>query len=132
MGVMTEQERRRESRVSSALRAGLFLGKDIDDPQATHVHWGQLITLSRLGAGIALDEIMADRVHLAFAPMESDELTLNLVVPLDNQETPLVIPVRPIWFNKEYAPDIPPFRIGIEFRPPLSSRQMKQITKHAA
>ena len=78
---------------------------------------------------MALQEIMANRIHLALAPMETDTLKLNMTFCIGEQDQPLTIPARPIWFNKKIEQDIPPFRVGLKFVTPLSAHQVQEIGK---
>jgi len=56
--------------------------------------------------------------------METNTLKLNMTLRVNEQDEPLIIPARPAWFNKKIKPDIPPFRVGLEFVTPLSAQQV--------
>lgn len=111
------------------MEIGVYVSRGEDGPAVTPVFRGQLISLSRRGAGIALDEVMAGPTHLAYGPMESDALRLTLVFPLRGNNKNLRIDTRPVWLNKEQNDDIPPFRIGVEFIAPLTSELFRQLNR---
>lgn len=111
------------------MEIGVYLSRGKDGPAVTPVFRGQLISLSRRGAGIALDEVMAGPTHLAYGPMESDTLRLTLVFSLRENDGNLRIDTRPVWLNKEQNEDIPPFRIGVEFIDPLTNELFRQLNR---
>lgn len=118
---MPDHDRRRENRNSCTLTIGVFLSQGRDGPAVSPVFQGILTSITRYGAGIALAEIMADRTHLVYGPMESETLLLNIVFPSQGQDgSPFTLPVRPVWLNKEQEnEDLPQFRLGVEFLEPL-------------
>jgi hypothetical protein len=124
-----DQERRREQRELCPPEIGVFLTLGRNGTAASPVFQGVLISISRYGAGIALAEIMADRTHLAYGPMGSDMLQLNIVLPFQNRETPLTLPVRPVWLKKEKDEGLPPFRLGVEFLEPLPPAILQRLNR---
>lgn len=123
-------ERRKEKRQSPDLKVGVFLSQGKNGPTLSPPFWGKLISISRQGAGVALDKIMFDRTHIALGPMSSDTLQLNIIVSADDTETPpLTLPVKPVWFDKKSDDTMPPFRIGVEFFELLTSDQLKRANK---
>jgi len=124
-----EFDRRKENRHTASPSAGIYLSQGKDGPAISPIFNGQLITISRRGAGIALHEIMTDRTHLAYGPMESETLQLNITLQLNDHES-IIIPAKPIWFNKKTHQNIPPFRIGLEFLEPLTLKELNLINKH--
>ena len=126
---MTDQERRREQRELCSPEIGVFLTQSRNGSAASPVFQGVLIRISRYGAGIALAEIMADRTHLAYGPMGSDTLQLNVILPSLDRETPITLPVRPVWLKKEQGEGLPPFRLGVEFLEPLSSAILQRLNR---
>ena len=119
------QEQPREERFSCHGRAGLFLADKNAQNPLTERLYGKLLDISCNGASLALAEVINDRLHLAYGPMESDRLKLHIVLYIDDEE--LVIPVTPTWFNKKLSEDVLPFRIGMEFITPITSEQLKKI-----
>ena len=95
-----KHDRRKESREKTSLPAGIYLSQGSEGMAVSPVFYGQLISLSRRGAGIALHEVMVDRTHLAFGPMENDNLFLTIQLQLNDHE-PLIIQAQPIWFDKK-------------------------------
>lgn len=124
-----EIERRNEKRQTASIRAGIYLSEGKDGPAISPVLNGQLMSISRRGAGIALPEIMTDRTHLAFEAMDSKTLLLIITLQLDNRES-IVLPAKPIWFNKMTHKHFPPFRIGLKFLEPLTLKELNQIIRH--
>jgi hypothetical protein len=124
-----DQERRREQRQLCPPEIGVFLTQGKNGAAASPVFQGVLISISRFGAGIALAEIMADRTHLAYGPMGSDTLQLNIVLPFPGRETPLTLPVRPVWLKKEQGGGLPPFRLGLEFLEPLPPAILRRLNR---
>jgi len=122
-------ELRRESRNSCNMDIDVYLSYGEDGEAVTPVFRGRLISLSRRGAGIALDEVMAGPTHLAYGPMESDTLRLTLVFHLQEDDDNLRVDTRPVWLNKEQNEDIPPFRIGVEFIDPLTNEIFRRLNR---
>lgn len=120
-------ERRKERRQACNLKIGVFLSEGKEGPALTPPFQAQLVSLSRQGADVALDEIMYDRTHLALAPMGSDLLTLNIILPAGEADAPLTITAQPVWFDKKTGTGIPPFRIGLKFTELLTSNQFQRI-----
>lgn len=126
----TNRELRQESRNSCDMDVGVYLSRVSDGQALTPVFRGRLVSLSRRGAGIALNEIMAGPTHLAYSPMESDAIRLTLVfLRRDNAES-LQVDSRPVWLNKEQDDNIPPFRIGVEFINPLTDELYRRLNRH--
>ncbi|MBU0680340.1 MAG: PilZ domain-containing protein [Proteobacteria bacterium] len=122
------KDKPREERYPCHGTASLFLAAAIDPTARTKKLQGQLLDISCNGASLALAEIITDRKHLAYAPMESDLLKLYIVLNIDDEE--LIMPVTTTWFNKKLSEEILPFRIGIEFVTNLTSEQLKKIRRH--
>lgn len=123
-------ELRKEERQPSNLKVGVFLSQGKNGPTLSPPFWGKLISISRQGAGVAIDKIMFDRTHLALGPMSSDTLQLNIILSSDEDvDTPLTLPVKPVWFDKKSDDSMPPFRIGIEFLELLTSKQLQQANR---
>ncbi len=120
------QEQQREERYPCHGKAGLFLADQNGHTALTEILHGQLLDISSRGASLALAEIITDRKHLAYAPMESDRYKLYIVLFLGDDEE-LITPVKTTWFNKKLSEEISPFRIGMEFVTPLTSEQLKKI-----
>ena len=117
---MPDAVRRREHRDPCALAIELVLVWGVNGSEALPAVPGVLTSISRSGAGIALAEVMVGRTHLAYGPMESDILQLNMILPPQGQGTSPTLPVRPVWLRRESADDgLPPFRLGVEFIDPL-------------
>ncbi len=115
----------REERFPGHGRAGLFLADAHGQTAMTERLHGQLLDISCNGASLALAEIITDRKHMAYAPMESDQFTLHIVFYLDDGE--FIIPVKTTWFNKKLTAENLPFRIGLELLKPITSGQLKKI-----
>lgn len=126
---MPDRERRQEDRDVSLRKIGVFLSQGNNGLVASQVFDGILTSISRHGAGIALAEIMADRTHLVYGPMGSDDLRLNIVFPLLDQEPPLTLPVRPVWLQKIQDEELPPFRLGVEFLAPLPATILQRLNR---
>jgi hypothetical protein len=122
-------DRRKEKRQESNLKVGIFLSQGRNGPAITPSFQGQLVSFSRQGADIALDEIMYDRTHLALDPMGSDQLQFNIVLPSEEADDSFTIPAKPVWFDKKTGTGIPPFRIGIQFAESLTSKQLQMINR---
>ena len=75
-----QTERRKEVRQKCNQKIGVFLSRESDGTELSAPVWGTLLNLSQRGAGIALDEIMFDRTHLALGPMSSDTMQLNIII----------------------------------------------------
>ena len=121
----SEQEKPRKERFPCHGRAGLFLADSTGGIPVTERLHGELIDISCHGASLALSEIITDRKHMAYTPMESDEFTLYIVLYLEDGE--LVVPVHTSWFNKKLSEEELPFRIGMEFLKPILTEQLKKI-----
>jgi PilZ domain len=126
---MPDHDRRREDREPCPPEIGVFLTRCSNGAVASPVFQGVLTSISRHGAGIALAEIMVDRTHLAYGPMESDTLQLNIVFSSQDQDTPITLPVRPIWLNREQSEGLPPFRLGVEFLEPLTTAIFRRLNR---
>lgn len=126
---MSEKERRREQRHASRESVGIYLSRGPEGPAVSPVFEGQLLSLSRWGAGIALSEVMAGSTHLAYGPMESNDLQLNVVFAMPGEEEQLSVPARPIWLDKKQNENMPPFRIGVEFFVPLAKEQLVRLNR---
>lgn len=126
---MPDHDRRREDREHCPREIGVFLTQGQNGSAASPVFQGVLTSISRHGAGIALAEIMAGRTHLAYGPMDSDALQLNIVFPSQGQDTPLTLPVRPIWLKREQGEGLPPFRLGVEFLEPLPAAILQRLNR---
>lgn len=126
---MPDQDRRREDREHCPREIGVFLTQGNNGSAASQVFPGVLTSISRHGAGIALAEIMAGRIHLAYGPMESEALQLNIVLPAQGPDTPLTLPVRPVWLKKEQGEGLPPFRLGVEFLEPLPPAILQRLNR---
>jgi len=124
-----QSERRNEERQSCNFKVGVFLSQGKNGPSLSPPFWGKLMSISRQGAGIALDAIMFERTHLALGPMSSDTLQLNIIVSSDDVDTQLTFPVKPVWFDKKSDATMPPFRIGLEFLEVLTSEQLRQVKR---
>ncbi len=118
-------EQPREKRFACNGRAGLFLTDKTGQTAMTERIHGQLLDISSNGASLALAEIITDRKHMAYTPMESDLFRLSVVFYLDDEE--IVLPAKTVWFNKKISGEELPFRIGMEFLQPISSEQLKKI-----
>lgn len=128
---MSDLNRRRENRNSCTLAIGVFLSQGMDGLAVSPVFQGILTSITRYGAGIALAEIMADRTHLVYGPMESEILLLNIVFPSQGQTPSLTLPVRPVWLNKEPENEnLPQFRLGVEFLEPLPAAILQRLNRH--
>lgn len=123
------QERPRENRYPCHGTAALFLAATSKPATQTARLHGQLLDISTRGASLALAEIITDRKHLAYAPMESDLLKLYVVLPMEGEET--ILPVKTTWFNKKLSEESLPFRIGLEFLTPITPEQLKKIREPA-
>ncbi len=124
---MTDNKRRREKRHCKTVSIGVYLSRGPDGPSISPVFSGYLTNLSANGASIALDKIMFGAIHLAFGPMESDTLQMNIVFNcLESGET-IILPVRPVWLDKKSEPGLPPFHIGVRFTKPLQDKRLKRI-----
>jgi len=98
---MPDHDRRRQNRNSCTQTIEVFLSQGRNGRAVSPVFQGVLTSITRYGAGIALAEVMADRTHLVYGPMESETLQLNIVFPAQGQDSPLILSVRPVWLNKE-------------------------------
>ncbi|MHB8809291.1 MAG: hypothetical protein ACYC9M_04685 [Desulfobulbaceae bacterium] len=128
---MPDHDRRRENRNSCTLAIGVFLSQGRDGLAVSPVFQGILTSITRYGAGIALAEIMTDRTHLVYGPMESEILLLNIVFPSQGQDSPLTVPVRPVWLNKGPENEkLPQFRLGVEFLEPLPAAIFQRLNRH--
>lgn len=117
----------REERYPCHGKAGLFLADKNAETNMTERLYGQLLDISCSGASLALAEVITDRKHLAYAPMESDRLKLFIVLYLEEEE--FIVPVKTTWFNKKLSEEYLPFRIGMEFVTPITSEQLKKIRR---
>lgn len=122
-------ERRKEKRQACNLQVEVFLSQGMEGPEITPHLTAQLVSLTRQGADVALDEIMHESTHLALTPMGSDILLFNIILPADNEENSLTVPAIPVWFDKKTGTGMPPFRIGLKFTEHLSFKQFQQINK---
>lgn len=117
----------REERYPCQGQAALFLAATTDETAVTERLQGRLLDISSSGASLALAEVITDRKHLAYAPMESDLLKLHIVLYMEDEE--IILPVKTTWFNKKLDDEPLPFRIGMEFITPLTSEQLKKIRR---
>lgn len=122
-------DRRKEKRHPCSLMVEIFLSREKDEDAITPFFQALLCSLSRIGAEIALDEIMHDRTHLALDPMGSDKLQFNIILPIDSEDQSLTVSAKPVWFNKKKDTGLPPFRIGLQFTKTLSAKQLQRINR---
>jgi hypothetical protein len=122
-------ERRKEKRLECRLKVGVFLSQEKSGEPLTPQVQGLLVSLSRQGADVALEEIMQDRTHLALASLGSNRVLLNLVLPAGDGENTLTVAGKPVWFDKRTDTGVPPFRIGLRFVEDLTSRQYQRINR---
>lgn len=115
----------REKRFPCHGKASLFLADKSGGQALTDRLHGQLLDISNHGASMALDEIITDRLHMAYTPMESDRYSLHIVLYLGEEE--YICLVQTTWFNKKLGAEEMPFRIGMEFHEPLTSEQLRAI-----
>lgn len=107
----------------------VFLTQGNDGPSITPLFKAHLVSFSRQGADVALTEIMYESTHLALTPMSSRNLLINITMPAGNPENSFTVAARPVWFDKKNEPDIPPFRIGLQFIENLSAKQFQLINR---
>lgn len=120
-------DRRKEKRQGINRKVGVFLSQGKNGPAITPHLQGQLVSFSRQGADIALDEIMYDRTHLALGPMGSDQLQFNIIIPAEEADNSFTISAKPVWFDKKTGTGMPPFRIGLKFTEQLTFKQLELI-----
>ncbi len=87
-----------------------------------------ICNISRGGAVLELSEVIRQGKHLFFAPLESDTIQFNLVVPVfqGEQAETVELLAKPVWFNRDMAMEERSFLIGIEFQERLS----RQLADH--
>ena len=76
-----------------------------------------LVDISLTGAGIRMTQVVVDRHHIFYASLDSPDMALCLEFPqitTDDGE-PFVIPVRPVWLDRDLDDSATPFRLGVEF-----------------
>ncbi len=122
-----ETERRREKRYKSSEECSIFLSDGPDGLASSASMQGKLQAISFYGAGIILPAILIDRLHLAYAPQESETLTLQLSISPSSADKTLTIPCKMRWYNKKLDNEPYPFCLGLEFLTPLSTEQLKII-----
>jgi len=117
---MPDHDRRRQNRNSCTQTIEVFLSQGRNGRAVSPVFQGVLTSITRYGAGIALAEVMADRTHLVYGPMESETLQLNIGLPGPGPGLS-PYPLRTaVWLNKEPENEnLPPFRLGVKFLEPL-------------
>lgn len=115
----------REERYACHGKVGLFLTDRNGQNAITKRLHGQLLDISGNGACLSLAEIIIDRKHLAYAPMESDNFKLHIVFYLEEGE--FIVAAKTTWFNKKLSEEDLPFRIGMEFFKTISAEQLKKI-----
>lgn len=118
-------ERPRDQRFNCQGEAALYLCDANGHTAMTKRLMGSVVDISSTGVSVALAEVITERVHLVYGPMESNHLHLRIVFFLEESE--LVVPVRTVWFNKKINEEERPFRLGMEFLEPLTSDQLKKI-----
>lgn len=126
---MIENERRQENRHSRIQQIGVYLSQGLDGAGISPVFSGQLLSISRSGAGIALDKIMSGSTHMVYGPMESDALQLNIIFSFQDSKKTITVPALPVWLDKKQSENIPPFHIGVEFIKPLTNEQLQQLNR---
>ncbi len=115
-------ERRKFNRVPVQISASLSLRRNKTGEIISTPVQCRLFDISKSGAGIYLSQVMVNSHHLFFDALESDDCTLFL-------EIDTLLPVRPVWFDRELDKEDNPFKMGLEFREKLSSEKF-QIFKN--
>ena len=121
-----KRERRHGTRQPCKNNVGIYLARAEDGSPCSAVLPGNIIDISPLGARLSLPQIFDRRVHLVYTAMESQELILHIVVHHSNGQESFT-PVKPIWFNRRSADSLSPFRLGVEFTPPLRAEQLTDL-----
>lgn len=92
----------------------------------------RVVDLSRRGGGVLIWQIIADNHHLFFAPLESEQLILHLIIGQEEADPPsITLAVRPLWFDRILFEDQQPFKIGIEFLEKIAEKDFRLLKKRA-
>ena len=110
-------ERRLAKRYKTEEKVRLFLRDKAGSQRLTEPVAANLVDISQTGAGIRLAQVVVDRNHIFYAALELPDKVLCLEFPLITSEAdePFIIPVRPIWLDRDLEDQQSPFRIGVEF-----------------
>ncbi len=118
------KERRKAKRHPCNAKIGIFLAKGEYGTLTSATLIGNLIDLSLDGAGLLLPQILDHRIHLAYTAMESKKLILHLELYHGESEK-ILLPTKPVWFNRSLSKHLSPFQLGVEFTQNLLPEQLK-------
>lgn len=116
-------ERRQNKRHPSTYKVGIFLARGEHGSAQSATLAGNLVDISAKGATLSLPEILDGQNHLAYTAMGSSSLILHVKLTHHNGQE-LLLPAKPIWFNRSLSEHLTPFKLGIEFITPLSKEQL--------
>jgi hypothetical protein len=110
-------ERRLAKRYATQEKVRLFLRDETSLQRLTEPVTANLFDISSGGAGIRLAQVIIDRNHIFYAPLDSPGkiLCLEFSMITTDDGDPFVIPVRPVWLDRSLEDHKVPFRIGVEF-----------------
>lgn len=117
------RDRRQSKRHPCTNHVGIFLAKGEHGPVESATLTGNLIDISSHGAGLSLPQILDGRIHLAYTAMESNDLILHVMLYHDKEQN-IILPTKPVWFNRSLSEHLTPFRLGVEFSTPLLAEQL--------
>jgi len=108
-------ERRRARREKACLPASLTILSPQDQSEESRPIEVTVRSISRIGAGIELDEVRADGLHIAATPSMTEPSVIALSLPCPPDSTRVRIKGVVIWYD--LAPDESErkFHAGIEF-----------------
>jgi hypothetical protein len=126
-------ERRLLQRYPLMLNGSLFLCQGKGGPRLSRPISCRVVDLSRRGGGVLIWQIIVDNHHLFFAPLESEQFILHLVIGQEEADTPAItLAVRPLWFDRILFEDQQPFKIGIEFLEKIAEKDFRLLKKRAS
>ena len=115
------KERRRAIRVDCTVNISLVMRRGRNGDVVSVPSAGRIIDVSLTGAGLSVDQIRVDRVHLFYTPQDNPSYVLHLEVGMPPEDKSglgfISIPVKPIRFDRIFEEDgaPKPFHVGVEF-----------------
>ncbi len=79
---------------------------------------GHITNLTKHGACLFMDKIMAGNFHLVHSTKENDSLALQLTITVPHEGGHHTITASPLWFDIFQDKERRGFKIGIEFPTP--------------
>ncbi len=122
---------RRAERFNKNLTVDLFLRDDSNSSILAGPVPCFVNDLSSYGVGLILNQIHFNGHHLFYSADDNPNNQLYVERNIEEQE-PLSIPVRPVWFNLDDKDTVHYFQLGVEFLAEPNDDRISNLKKAAA